>query len=148
MALDNVHLVGQSLRVGAFLKEGVQDQEGWACQKPFPLVLQKKQWLQIFGKITLLRFDGILWKRLVPSSPFDLDTIHTLVVRVWRIGLRVICDVCACFGKHNSRPHLTSHRYPQVKLSGKGSAQLSPAFYKWVSTTRNRVPSPFNMIRC
>jgi hypothetical protein len=64
-----------------------------------------------------------------------LDTIHTLVVRVWRIGLRAICGSCACFGKHNSRPHPTSHRYPQVKLSGKGPTQFSPAFHQVLSPT-------------
>jgi hypothetical protein len=102
----------------------------------------KRQWLHIYWKITLLRFDVILWKKSEASSPFDLDTIHTLVIRVWRIGLRVICASCACFGKHNSTPHLTTHRYPQLKLSGNRPAQLSPAFHQWVWTIRNCVWSP------
>jgi hypothetical protein len=89
-------------------------------------------------------------KRIGTIKPIRwyLDTIHTLVVRVWRIGLRVICGRCACFGTHNSRTHLTSHRYHQVKIRGKGPVQLSPAFHQWVWTIRNRVPSPFNMTRC
>jgi hypothetical protein len=47
----------------------------------------------------------------IKAIRWSLDTIHTLAVRVWGIGSRVICGSCACFGKHNSRPHLTSHRY-------------------------------------
>ncbi len=95
----------------------------------------------------------VLWDfvkkiRTIKPIRWYLDTIHTLVVRVWRIGLRAICGTSACFGKHNSRPHPTSHRYPKVKLSGKGPTQFSPAFHQWVWTIRNRVPRPFNMMRC
>jgi hypothetical protein len=76
-------------------------------------------------------------KRIGTIKPIRwyLDTIHTLVVRVWRIGLRVICGRCSCFGTHDTRTHLTSHRYHQVKIH-----------HEWVWTIRNCVPSPFNML--
>jgi hypothetical protein len=45
-------------------------------------------------------------KRIGTIKPIRwyLDTIHTLVVRVWRIGLRVICGRCACFGRTTAEP--------------------------------------------
>jgi hypothetical protein len=96
-------------------------------------VRQKNSGFKYMEKSPCSDFKVPIWwdfvKKMVTIKPIGwyLDTIHTLVVRVWRIGFRVICGGCACFGKHNSRPHLRSHRYPQVKLSCKGLNHTQPS---------------------
>jgi hypothetical protein len=80
-----------------------------------------------------------------------LGTIHTLVVRVWSIGFRVICGSCACFGtpdptwqaigtpksnsvakdRHNFHLHSTSGFEPYT------TASQAPSTWHVVSTPKS-----------
>jgi len=110
-------------KVGCSWKKGTkirrQDQEGWTwdCKKPFSFMLQKKRSFKYMEKSPCPDLMVPIWwdfvKKIgtIKAIQWYLDTIHNLVVRVWRIGSIVICGSCACFRKHNSRPQLTSHWY-------------------------------------
>jgi hypothetical protein len=105
-------------KVGRSWKKGtnIRRDEVEIVKCPSHLCCKKKVasniWKNRLALIWWYQFGAILWKKLVPSRPFDDIWIPSIPWwSVWRIGSRVICDSCACFGKHNSTPHLTSRRY-------------------------------------
>jgi hypothetical protein len=145
-SLDNAWGWGHSWKKGPKIRRDdlVKSPSYLCCKKAVASSMWKIHLVQIW-------WDFVRKIGTIKAIRRYLGTIHTLVVRVWSIGFRVICGSCACFGtpdptwqaigtpksnsvakdRHNFHLHSTSGFEPYT------TASQAPSTWHVVSTPKS-----------